>query len=155
MKTIVATFFLLLCSCGTYKTSTEERTDIRRDETARLRTGSVMGITISDSIGEKLRRERVYRITIMSAPDSLGRQWPLAVEEGTVTEDYAGARLRTKDSTAVSAREVQRDITTTDKSVSSQKTGTDTRIIPPVVWWFLIIGGVIAALLAWYVRRKK
>lgn len=155
MKTIIALSLLLLCSCGTRKTATEEKKDIRREETAWMQAGAVMGITLSDSIGEKLRRERVYRITIMSAPDSLGRQWPLAVEEGTVTEDYAGARLRTKDSTAVSAREVQRDITTTDKSVSSQKTGTDTRIIPPVVWWFLIVGGVIAALLAWYVRRKK
>ncbi len=155
MKTIIATLFLLLCSCGTHKTSTEERTDIRREETEQLRAGSVMGITISDSIGEKLRRERVYKITILSAPDSLGRQWPVTIEEGTVTEDYAGGRLITKDSTAVSGREVQRDITTTNKSVAGRKAGTDTRIIPRGVWWFLIVGGTVAALLAWLARRKK
>lgn len=155
MKTIVATFFLLLCSCGTHKTSTNERTDIRREETAQLRAGSVMGITLSDSIGEKLRRERAYRITILSAPDSLGRQWPVTIEEGTITEDYAGGRLVTKDSTAVSGREVQRDVTITDKSVAGRKTDTDTRIIPQAVWWFLIVGGTLAALLAWHARRKK
>lgn len=146
-------FALFLCSCGTHKTSTNERTDIRREETAQLRAGSVMGITLSESIGEKLRREGVYRITILSAPDSLGRQWPITIEEGTVTEDYAGSRLVTKDSMAVSDREVQGNTVMADKSVTAETTNTNTRIVP-AAWWFLIVGGVIAALLAWQARKK-
>lgn len=154
MKAFIIISLALLSSCGTRKTATEERRDVRREESARVRAGSVMGITISDSIGEKLRHERVYRITILSPPDSLGRQWPITIEEGTVTEDYAGGRLVTKDSMAVSDREVQRDVTTTDKSVSDRKTGTDTRIIPRSIWWFLIVGGV-AVLIGWFIIENS
>lgn len=154
MKAFIIISLALLSSCGTRKTATEERRDVRREESAHLRAGSVMGITISDSIGEKLRQERVYKITILSPPDSLGRQWPVTIEEGTVTEDYTGGRLLTRDSTAISGREVQGNAVMTDKSVTAEKTNTTTRIVPGVVWWFLIVGGVIAALLAWLIKRK-
>lgn len=154
MKAIILISLLLLSSCGTRKTATEERRDIRREESARLWAGSVMGITISDSIGEKLRRERVYKITILSPPDSLGQQWPVSIEEGTVTEDYAGGWLVTKDSMAISGREVQGNAVMADKSVTAERTNTDTRIVPAAVWWFLIVGGVIAALLTWLIKRK-
>lgn len=154
MKAFIIISLALLSSCGTRKTATEERRDVRREESARVRAGSVMGITISDSIGEKLRRERAYKITILSPPDSLGRQWPASIEEGTVTEDYAGGRLVTKDSMAISGREVQDNAVMADKSVTVQKTNTNTRILPAPVWWLLIVGGVIAALLAWQARKK-
>lgn len=153
MKAFIIISLALLPSCGTRKTATEERRDVRREESARIRAGSVMGITISDSIGEKLRRERVYKITILSPPDSLGQQWPVSIEEGTVTEDYAGGRLLTRDSTVISGREVQGNAVMADKSVTAEKTNTNTRIVP-AVWWFLIVGGVIAALLAWQARKK-
>lgn len=154
MKAFIIISLALLSSCGTRKTATEERRDVRREESAHLRAGSVMGITISDSIGEKLRQERVYKITILSPPDSLGRQWPVTIEEGTVTEDYTGGRLLTRDSTAISGREVQGNAVMTDNSVTAEKTNTTTRIVPGVVWWFLIVGGAIAALLAWLIKRK-
>lgn len=155
MKAFIIVPLALLSSCGTRKTATEERRDIRREETAQLWASSVMGITISDSIGERLRRERVYTITILSPPDSLGRQWPVTIEEGTVTEDYAGGRLLTKDSTAISGGEVQSKAVMADKSVTAVKTNTNTRIVPAALWWFLVVGGILAALLAWRAKKRK
>lgn len=154
MKAFIIISLALLSSCGTRKTATEERRDVRREESAHLRAGSVMGITISDSIGEKLRQERVYKITILSPPDSLGRQWPVTIEEGTVTEDYTGGRLLTRDSTAISGREVQGNAVTVDKGITAERTNTDTRIVP-AAWWFLLVGGIVAALLAWRTKKRK
>lgn len=40
MKAVIIISLALLCACGTWKTSTKERRDIWREETARLGPGS-------------------------------------------------------------------------------------------------------------------
>ncbi len=153
--TLIVSLILLVCSCGTRKAAVEEHTDIRREETGRLLEGSVMGITISDNIAEKLRTERAYTITVLSPPDSAGRQWPVSIEEGTVTEDYTAGRLTMKDSTAIQRRVEESSATTIDKSRRAEKTNVNTRPVPAVVWWFLLVGGAIAAILAWMKHKKR
>lgn len=152
--TLITLLILLACSCGTRKASVEEHKDIRRQEAGRLLECSDMRITMSDNMAEKLRRERAYTITVLSPPDSAGRQWPVSVEEGTVTEDYAAGRLTTKDSTAIQRRDEETSATTVDKSRRVEKTNVNTRPVLAVVWWFLLVGGAIAALVAWRVRKK-
>lgn len=155
MKTLLLIpFSLLLISCGTRKTESREQKDVRLEESFHLIESSVMGITITDSLGEKLRREKVYKITILSRPDSMGYQYPLIVEEGTVTEDYAADRVIGRDSTGMINRKEDGNILLEDKSRVKEKTGIDTRLIPVWVWWFLMVGGVIGALLWWRRRRS-
>lgn len=144
-----------LVACGTRNMRTEERKDIRREEAGQVLEGSVMGITISDNMAEKLRRERAYTVTILSSPDSAGRQWPLSVEEGMVTEDYTADHLILKDSTGIQSKNEQRNTLETDKSNIVEKTNVDMRPVPTIVWWFLVVGGLIAALLSWFVKKRK
>lgn len=153
--TLIATLILMVCSCGSRKAAVEDRKDIRHEEVGQVLEGSVMGITISDNLAEKLRRERAYTITVLSSPDSAGRQWPVSIEEGTVMEDYAAGRLTTKDSTAIQRRAEQTSATTVNKSQRTEKTNINTRLVPAAVWWFLLVGGVIAAILAWQKHKKR
>lgn len=155
MKATLITFLLVLaCSCGTRKAALEERKDVRQEVTGQVLEGSVMRITISDNMAEKLRKERAYTIKVLSPPDSAGRQWPVSIEEGTVTEDYATDRVTTKDSTAIQRRAEETSATTVDKSRRAEKTNVNTRPVPTAAWWFLLVGGAIAALVAWRVRKK-
>lgn len=124
------------------------------EESFHLIESMVSGITLTDSVGEKLRREKVYKITILSQPDSTGRQYPLVVEEGTVTEYYAADRVIGRDSIGMINRKEDGNILLEDKSRVKEKTGINTRLIPKWVWWFLIVGGVIGALI-WWIGRKK
>lgn len=152
---LIALLMLLACSCGTRKAAIEEFRDIRHEEAGQVLEGSDMVITISDNMAERLQRERAYTITVLSSPDSAGRQWPVSIEEGMVTEDYAVGRLTTKDSTAIQRRAEQTSATTVGKSQRAEKTNVNTRLVPAAVWWFLLVGGVIAAILAWQKYKKR
>lgn len=156
MRTLLLlTFSLLLISCGTRKTESKEQKDVRLEESFHLVESMVSGITLTDSIGEKLRRERVYKITILSRPDSTGYQYPLVVEEGAVTEDYVADQVIGMDSTGITNRKENGNILLEDKSRMKEKSGINTRLIPTWGWWFLIVGGVIGALLWWIGRRRR
>lgn len=146
--------FCVLLSCGTKKENLNEQKNIHEEQALKLIESSVVELTVWDSIGARLKREKVYKITILSKPDSSGVQYPVSVEEGTVIDDFEGDRLLKSDSTALNNTEKSKDNSKDDKSKTEYKATKDNRLIPAWGWW-LIIGGVMASLLAWLARKKK
>lgn len=155
MKHVI--LLMLICtyvSCGIKKENLNEQKNIHEEQVLNLIESSFVGLTIQDSIGAKLKREKIYKITTLSKPDSSGLQYPVSVEEGTVIDDFKGDRLKISDSTALNNIEKSKNNSKNDKSKKEYKTTKDNRLIPFWGWW-LIIGGVMASLLAWLARKKK
>lgn len=148
---LITTIFF---SCGSKKTQLKGQRDIQEKNITSLIETSFTGFTMTDSVGEKLKRERVYKITILSPPDSIGKQHPVSIEEGKVTEEYESNNLVKKDSTALNSKKKEVVSSFADKTKVEAKENIDKRIIPPYAWW-LIAGGVLAALLAWLAWKKK
>lgn len=145
---------LLLSSCGSKKMKLKEQRDIQEKNIMSLIETSFTGFTMTDSILEKLKRERIYKITILSPPDSTGKQHTVSIEEGKVAEEYESNSLTKKDSTGLNSKKQDYVASFTDKTKVEAKENIDKRIFPPYVWW-LIAGGVFAALLAWLSWKKK
>lgn len=154
MKVII--YLLLICtfiSCGTRKENLNEQKNIHEEQTLQLIESTVVGLTVWDSIGAKLKREQVYKITILSKPDSSGVQYPVSVEEGTVTDEWEGNHLLKSDSTALNNTKKSESHNKADTSKTQFKTIKDNRIVP--IWWWLLIGGIVAVLLAWRAKKRK
>lgn len=145
---------LLFFSCGSKKMKLKEQRDIHEKNITSLIENSFTGFTMTDSILEKLKREKVYKITILSPPDSTGRQYPISIEEGKITEEYESSNVIKKDSTALNNKKKDDSTFSTDRTKVETKQRVDRRVIPPFAWW-LIAGGIVAALLAWFVWKKK
>ena len=96
----------------------------------------------------------MYKITILSKPDSSGVQYPVSVEEGTVTDEWEGNRLLKSDSTALNNTKKSENHNKADTSKTQFKTSKDNRIVPVSAWW-LLIGGIVAILLAWRAKKRK
>lgn len=132
----------------------KEQRDIQEKNITSLIETSFTGFTMTDSILEKLKSEKVYKITILSPPDSIGTQHPISIEEGKVTEEYELKNLIKKDSTTLSNKKEDDTNSFTDKTKMETKESVDKRVVPPYAWW-LIAGGVFSALLAWLAWKKK
>ncbi len=145
---------LLFFSCGSKKMKLKEQRDIQEKNITSFIETSFTGFTMTDSILEKLKREKVYKITILSLPDSAGKQHPVSIEEGKVVEEYELNNLIKKDSTVLNNKKEDDMTTFVDKTKVETKESVDKRIIYPYAWW-LIAGGVLAALLAWLAWKKK
>lgn len=144
----------LFSSCGSKKMKLKEQRDIQEKNITSLIETSFTGFTMTDSILEKLKSEKVYKITILSPPDSTGKQRPISIEEGKVSEEYELKNLIIKDSTTLSNKKEDDANSFADKTKVEAKESVDKRVIPPYAWW-LIAGGVFAALLAWLSWKKK
>lgn len=144
----------LLLSCGSKKTQIKEQRDIQVKNTTRFMETSFSGFATIDSIKERLKREKVYKVTILTPPDSTGRQYPISIEEGKITEEYESSNLIKKDSTALNNKKKDDSTSSTDITKVETKQRVDRRVIPSFAWW-LITGGIVAALLAWFVWKKK
>lgn len=154
MKALFFTILILLVACGSKKTQLKEQRDIQEKNITSLLEASFIEFTMTDSILEKLKREKVYKITILSSPDSVGKQHPVSIEEGKVTEVYELNNLTKKDSTVLNNKKEDDAAYSSDKTKLETKESVDNRVIPPYAWW-LIAGGVFAALLAWLAWKKK
>lgn len=146
--------FCILLSCGTRKENLNEQKNIHEEQEYKLIESTIVGLTVCDSIRAKLKREKIYKITILSKPDSTGVQYPVSVEEGTVIDEFEGDRLLKSDSTALSNIEKDKKYNKDDTSNIQYQTSKNNRIIPVWAWW-LIIGGVVASLLAWRAKKRK
>ena len=113
--------FCVLLSCGTKKENLNEQKNIHEEQALKLIESSVVELTVWDSIGARLKREKVYKITILSKPDSSGVQYPVSVEEGTVIDDFEGDRLLKSDSMALNNTEKSKDNSKDDKSKTEYK----------------------------------
>ena len=126
-------------SCGTNKSSVSEQRDVKLDIRANEVIESTSLFSTVDSLGARLRRELIYKITTMSPPDSSGRQYPITIEEGTLTEEYGIESLSKVDSSSVA--KVERDTTMqlVDKSIVKSKVETDSRPLR-IPWWIWVAG---------------
>lgn len=155
MKAILGIGLLLCCSCGTRRTASEAHTEIRRQEAVYLREGAVTGRTRTDSLRQKLRRAHTYKITHLSPPDSIGRQWPLSIEEGSLVEDLATARLTTEDSVATLRRDTQTRQTLAAETSTTDKTNRNTLPFRAVLRGLLLIGVAAVAIRFWRTYRDR
>lgn len=147
--------FLLCCSCGTRRTVSQAHTEIRRQEAVYLCEGAITGRTRTDSLRQKLRRAHTYKITHLSPPDSMGRQWPLSIEEGSLVEDLATARLTTEDSVTTFRRDTQTRQTLATKTHTTDKTNRSTLPFRAVLRGLLLIGMAIVAIRFWRTYRNR
>lgn len=138
MKAIPLICLLVCCSCGTRQTTSEARTEIRRQEALALREGVVRSVARTDSLHTKLRREHTYKITHLSLPDTTGRQWPLSIEEGSLVEHFATERRTTDDSVALFNRDAETLRTLAVETRTTDKTNLNTRPFPTAMVCLLL-----------------
>lgn len=153
MKALPIILLLVGCSCATRQTTSGTHTEILHRENAYLRENIVTGIVRTDSIREKLRRAHTYKITLLSSPDTAGRQWPLSIEEGALVEDFAAARLIARDSLTILRRDTQARQSLAVDTHATTKTNLSTRPFPRLLGWLLLTGIAILAIRFWQRHR--